>query len=443
MLLGERLHVTPAHLPPKSEGQTRQLPSKPQLLYGPGVMRRVEGKGKLKSASSFTYPSYTEHQMERNLQRPNLPSMPSHQQHDERQPSPSPSLVVVEEESPLSGNEEPLPAPMDDSPLNSEDDENHEESPSFSSMMDFIFNKFPEARGPRIRQPVPSLPGIQDNPYSFSPSINRAPQVDYMMDQAYNAISAANYSNTPALARVPSRRFLKAYRTFSATKGNKVASVNQELHSYVNTRNEPRVSFSQAEAIRLEEAWLKLRDIQNFLCWTLGAFADISSSPESVAQNGPMIAQMVKSIQRAMNDQLRVTAFSLANTRLARRESYLALLPKNFNEVSKAQLRRSVIDSDLLFEGEVVKSVINAAQNSASASISAAAVKALEKSNPRPSTSVVERRPTASTSTNYRPHSFRPNTSFRRGDSRGYRPRSDNKKPRDDKRSGGRQPFRK
>ena len=470
---GEVAPVSPAHLRPKGEGQTvrsikacRQTPNS-----------QSQGQGKLKSIRSFTSPSCNKHQEKKKFQHSTLPSMLSHQQLEGQTvrsveacrltptsqsqgqgkhtsvgsfPSPSsskhrekrnlhlphPPSMLHQQQYDVS---QPSPQPSD----SSDDEGNQEESPSFSSMRDFIFTRFPEARGPTLGEPIPSLPGIQDGPSSYSPSFNRAPLVDYMMNKACEAVSAANSSSKPSMAKFPSRRFLKAYRSSSANKGNKAALINQELLSYISTDHEPRVSLSQGDAIRFEEAWISLRDIQNFLCWTLGAFADVTSSPESVAQNGPMIAQMVRSIQRAMNDQMRTTVFSLANTKHARRESYLGLLPKSFSAAAKAQLRRSIIDSDLLFDGEVVKSAIDSARTSASASISEATVKALEKSSTKPNTSTVERRSTASTSATYRNHSSRPNTSFRRGDSRGYRPRSDNKKHQVDKRSGGKQPFRK
>ncbi|MPC59714.1 hypothetical protein E2C01_053741 [Portunus trituberculatus] len=55
-----------------------------------------------------------------------------------------------------------------------------------------------------------------------------------------------------------------------------------------------------------------------------------------------------------MVDQARIMAVALANTRAARKESYLIHLPHRFSSASKAQLRRSDVDSDLLFDSASV-----------------------------------------------------------------------------------------
>ena len=63
-----------------------------------------------------------------------------------------------------------------------------------------------------------------------------------------------------------------------------------------------------------------------------------------------------------MVDQARVTAFAIANMRGARRESYLSHLPHRFTSGSKAQLRRSDMDSDLLFDVDSIDKAIDQAQ---------------------------------------------------------------------------------
>ncbi|MPC61683.1 hypothetical protein E2C01_055758 [Portunus trituberculatus] len=57
-------------------------------------------------------------------------------------------------------------------------------------------------------------------------------------------------------------------------------------------------------------------------------------------------------------DQARITAFALANTRVARRESYLSHLPHQFSLACKAQLCLSDVDSDLLFKSTSVEKAI-------------------------------------------------------------------------------------
>ena len=81
-----------------------------------------------------------------------------------------------------------------------------------------------------------------------------------------------------------------------------------------------------------------------------------------------MFQQMVLSIQRAMVEQARVTAFAITNIRAAIRESYLSHLPHRFTSASKALLRWLDMDSDLLFDVDSVDKAIGQAQLVASVS---------------------------------------------------------------------------
>ena len=110
-----------------------------------------------------------------------------------------------------------------------------------------------------------------------------------------------------------------------------------------------------------------------------------------------MLQQMVQSIQPAMVDQAWVTAFVIANTRAARRESYLSHLPHRFTSASKAQLRRLDMDSDLLFDVDSVDKAIGQAQQVASVSFTEAAARALDKRKPKQGMSHVEKHPQPST----------------------------------------------
>ncbi|MPC12058.1 hypothetical protein E2C01_004734 [Portunus trituberculatus] len=101
-------------------------------------------------------------------------------------------------------------------------------------------------------------------------------------------------------------------------------------------------------------------------------------------------------------DQVRIMAFALANTRAARRESYLSHLHR-FSSASKAQLCHSDVDSDLLFNLASMEKAIGQAQQAASVSLTEAAAKVLIKVKPRLGTLLVEKHPCSSTSADSRP----------------------------------------
>ena len=130
-----------------------------------------------------------------------------------------------------------------------------------------------------------------------------------------------------------------------------------------------------------------------------------------------------QSIQRAMLDQARLTAVAIANTRAARRESFLSCLPPRFSSISKANLRGSVMDSR-------VDKAIAQAEKAASVLFTEAAAKSLFKPKPKTGTSLVEKHQRPSTSYASRPRSdssqhpsMRPSKSWRSRDSDGPPPK--------------------
>ena len=227
-------------------------------------------------------------------------------------------------------------------------------------MMDFVFERFPEARGAMTQEPAPLLPGMQRGEVSNpTPRLTRAPPIAYMMDQASTALARANEAPKASFAKYLSRRYLRCYRNGADNNGNRATRVNPNLLSLLTVRGDPRVTLPHGEAVKLEEALLCIRDTQNFLFWLMGTYASLASSKDGLSKHGPMMAQLLHSIQRAMMDQSRLTAVTLANARAARREVYITHLPHRFSAVSRAQLRRSPVDSELLFDTASVDKAID------------------------------------------------------------------------------------
>ncbi|MPC55644.1 hypothetical protein E2C01_049587 [Portunus trituberculatus] len=139
--------------------------------------------------------------------------------------------------------------------------------------------------------------------------------------------------------------------------------------------------------MRLEVADLTTqRDTQNFLFWLTSAFFSLTSSDEGSSAHWPMLHQLTHSFQRPLMNQVKITAFALANTRAARKESYFLHLPHCFSSVSKAQLRHIGMDLDLLSDSADVDKAIGQAQQTALVSLTELVTKALIKVKPRPET---------------------------------------------------------
>ena len=116
-----------------------------------------------------------------------------------------------------------------------------------------------------------------------------------------------------------------------------------------------------------------------------------------------MSNHLLKSIQRAMLDQARLTDLAIANTRAARKESFLSRLPPRFSSTSKTNLHGSVMDSEFLFEDSRVDKAIAQAEKAASVSFTEATAKSLVKPRPKPHTPLVEKNSRPSTSYVSRP----------------------------------------
>ena len=106
----------------------------------------------------------------------------------------------------------------------------------------------------------------------------------------------------------------------------------------------------------------------------------------------------------AMVDMAKDSAFALANIKAMRRESILSHLPPAYKIPSKVDLRKSSIDSGLLFDEDKVKEAVKMADKNASISFQQAAARALVKPCPAPGTPLVERGSRASFSGTSNPH---------------------------------------
>ena len=88
-----------------------------------------------------------------------------------------------------------------------------------------------------------------------------------------------------------------------------------------------------------------------------------------------------------------------------RRESCLSYLPHHFTSALKAQLHRSDVDSDLLFDVDSIDKAIGQALQVVSVSFIEAAAKALIKQKPKQETPLVEKHPRPSISADSRSQS--------------------------------------
>lgn len=194
------------------------------------------------------------------------------------------------------------------------------------------------------------------------------------------ALVRASDSNEVSLPKYP---ILRAYKLYSLSEeGDSAghAKVNPELVSQLSTRGEPRASVSQNDLVRLERALLTVRNTQIFLSWILGAFFSLTLSKDK-ATHGALLQQFARSIEMALMHQIQLTSFAIANTRAIRRESCLSQLQSHFSSTARAQLRRSDVDSELLFETARVNTAVEQAQQAMSVSVTEAAARSLLRSN--------------------------------------------------------------
>ena len=111
------------------------------------------------------------------------------------------------------------------------------------------------------------------------------------------ALTSANESTKPSFPKYPTQQYYRSYHTSSDEGRDRPAKVNPELVPHLIVCGEPRVSISQGEMVHLEQALLSSRDTQNFLFWLMGTLVTLMSDSEALPKEGPMLQQMVLSIQ--------------------------------------------------------------------------------------------------------------------------------------------------
>lgn len=228
---------------------------------------------------------------------------------------------------------------MDGRKENESDREDLHPPPGCKTMMEFVCEKFPEARGEGSRMEATGLPGMQTGEVDGSVQrFKRAHPISMMMARASEALVRANESNKASLAKYPTRRSYKFYNL--SKEGDRICAgkVNPELAPHISVRSETRVSVSKQDMVRLEEALLAVRSTQNLLSWLMGVFFSLALPKEKVSQ-APMMQQLARSVESAMMHQIQMTLFAIAITRAIRRELYLSQLPPCFSSASRAQLR--------------------------------------------------------------------------------------------------------
>ena len=259
--------------------------------------------------------------------------------------------------------------------------------------MDFVFALFPEAKGSRTPAARPIPPG-QSNRQEVekAPRFTRAQPMQFSLDSASSALLRAVDSSRPSLARFPKRKFFRTYSVSGHEEAGQAAKVNPDLALALSLKSgEPHASVPQADMARLESSLAHMREAQNFTFWCFGAFFRLFSSVPVLPEYKSMADQLFNSIQKALVDQAKESAVALANIKALRRESYLRYLPASFTTSTKMDLRKSALDSGLLFDQDRVTEALARAEKTASLSFQQAAAKALSKPRPSPGTPLVER----------------------------------------------------
>lgn len=263
----------------------------------------------------------------------------------------------------------------------------------FKKMMEFIVTLFPEAEGTR---PPPSRPLPPGEPEQLetraTPGFTRAQPMQFSLDSASTSLLKATESSRPTLARYPTRKVMRPYRVSGHEAAGRAARVNPDLALSLTIRSgEPQAYVQQSDMVRLEDSLASLREAQNFTFWCLGAFFRLFQSTHASLEAKAMGDQLFRSMQRALVHQAQESAVELANVKALRRESYLRYLPASFTTATKVDLRKSSLDSGLLFDQDLVKAALDRAEKTASLTFQQAAAKALAKPRPAPGTPLVER----------------------------------------------------
>ena len=282
---------------------------------------------------------------------------------------------------------------------------------NFNTMLAYITRCFPEAQGVKVKANRPEPPGEdppQDRPDLIR--LTRAKPMDFTLEQASQALSQANETSRPSLARYPRIKYRSVYTVSGHEVAGEASKLNPELAlALTNRGKDPQVMVQHADMTRLEGIVARLREVQNFTFWCMGAFFRLFSSLQPGGEDKLMGDQLFTSIQKAMVDMAKDSAFVLANVKAMRRESVLACLPSSYKTTSKVNLRKSSLDSALLFDDHKVQEAMKLADQAASISFQQAAVRALAKPRLAQGTTQNERSPR----TNPIPPS-RQSSSFRR-----------------------------
>ena len=182
------------------------------------------------------------------------------------------------------------------------------------------------------------------------------------------------------------------YSVSGHESAGKAAKLNTDLALALTTKGkEPQVVVQHADMTRLEGVLARQREAQNFLFWGIGAFYWLLSSLQPGQEDRLLADQLFRSIQLAMVDTAKDSAFALANVKAMRREVILSRLPPMFKSAIKVDLRKSSIDSAFLFDEARVQTDLQIAEKDASISFQQAAARALVKPHPFSGTPLVER----------------------------------------------------
>ena len=157
--------------------------------------------------------------------------------------------------------------------------------------MAFVCQRFSEARAPSGQVSAPLIPGLQKEVLPSAPQLKRTQAVDFMMQRASLDLARVNESTKPSFLKYPASRYYRSYKIRDDEGRSKAAKINPDLAYLLVEQGEPRVSFSQGEMTRLEQALLSIQETQNFLFWLMGTFVpslsvtDLSPYKESYVRS--------------------------------------------------------------------------------------------------------------------------------------------------------------
>ena len=180
--------------------------------------------------------------------------------------------------------------------------------PTFTVMMDFVYETFPEARGPTPQDSAPLLLGMQHGEVpATTPSLRRAQPIDFMMLQAFEALACANESTRSSFAKYPAQQYNRCYRTSSDKGRNCPAKVNSELLPHLTVGGEPHVRIPQGDMVHLEQVLLSSWNSKNFLFWLMGSFVTLMLGTRPLVKRNRLLQccslrpQLRLSLNRSLN----------------------------------------------------------------------------------------------------------------------------------------------